>query len=93
MLQRAPGLQGLHILPFVVAAYNKKKGAMEFIDEKHKDDYLFISGACLQRLMRRDDSVCAQAPRCVGWPRLASRCRTGSCAPAAGRSWPTTTCR
>ena len=57
VLQRAPGLQGLNILPFVVAAYNTKKGAMEFIDEKNKADYLFISGTKMRTLAKNGESL------------------------------------
>lgn len=35
---------GLKIIPFRVAAYNKKKGAMDFFDPEKKDDFMFISG-------------------------------------------------
>lgn len=44
VLSRAPGLGGLEILPFRVAAYNLKKGAMDFFDPEKKDDFMFISG-------------------------------------------------
>lgn len=40
----APGLTQLEIVPFRVAAYNKKKGAMDFFDPERKEDYEFISG-------------------------------------------------
>lgn len=44
VLSMAPGLRGLKIIPFRVAAYNKKKGAMDFFDPEKKDDFMFISG-------------------------------------------------
>ena len=40
----APGLTQLEIVPFKVAAYNKKKGAMDFFDPEKSDDFEFISG-------------------------------------------------
>ena len=52
VLQMAPGLKGLTILPFVVAAYNTKKGAMDFYDEANKADYLFISGTKMRALAK-----------------------------------------
>ncbi len=52
VLQRAPGLRGLEILPFVVAAYNTKKGQMDFFDEANKADYLFISGTKMRNLAK-----------------------------------------
>ena len=44
VLQMAPGLTQLEIVPFKVAAYNKKEQKMTFFDEQHKEDYEFISG-------------------------------------------------
>ena len=40
----APGLKQLEIIPFRVAAYNKKLGKMDFFDPAQKDDFEFISG-------------------------------------------------
>ena len=44
VLSMAPGLQQLEIVPFKVAAYNKKKRQMDFYDEEKHEDYEFISG-------------------------------------------------
>eukprot|EP00042_Codosiga_hollandica_P035472 m.263425 g.263425 ORF g.263425 m.263425 type:complete len:606 (+) comp54642_c0_seq1:138-1955(+) len=44
VLQMAPQLDGLQILPFVVAGYDTKAGKMAFFDESRKQDFLFISG-------------------------------------------------
>jgi 3'-phosphoadenosine 5'-phosphosulfate synthase len=44
VLAMAPGLMGLEILPFRVAAYNKVKLAMDFFDPKRKEEFDFISG-------------------------------------------------
>lgn len=40
----APGLTQFEIIPFRVAAYNKKKSKMDFFDPAKKDDFMFISG-------------------------------------------------
>ena len=45
VLQMAPGLTKLEIVPFKVAAYNTKLGQMDFYDAEHHNDYEFISGA------------------------------------------------
>ena len=44
VLKMAPGLTQLEIVPFKVAAYNKKEHKMTFFDEQHKEDFEFISG-------------------------------------------------
>jgi len=44
VLKTAPGLPGLEIIPFRVAAYDKKAQEMNFFDPKRKDDFDFISG-------------------------------------------------
>ena len=48
----APGLTQLEIVPFRVAAYNLKKGAMDFFDPERKDDFMFISGTKMRALAR-----------------------------------------
>ena len=40
----APGLTQLEIVPFKVAAYNKKEQKMTFFDPSKKEDFEFISG-------------------------------------------------
>lgn len=57
VLQMAPGLAGLEIIPFRVAAYNTKKGAMDFFDPSQKEDYLFISGTKMRGLAREGASL------------------------------------
>ena len=52
----APGLTQLEIVPFRVAAYNKKKKAMDFFDPEKKDDFIFISGTKMRALARAGDS-------------------------------------
>lgn len=51
----APGLSQLEVVPFKVAAYNKKLGAMDFYDPERHDDYQFISGTKMRRLARNGD--------------------------------------
>ncbi|VDM18577.1 unnamed protein product [Hydatigera taeniaeformis] len=48
----APGLAGLEIVPFRVAAYNKVHRAMEIYDPSHADDFIFISGTKMRTLAR-----------------------------------------
>ncbi|XP_065340356.1 bifunctional 3'-phosphoadenosine 5'-phosphosulfate synthase [Cloeon dipterum] len=52
VLSMAPGLPGLEILPFRVAAYDKTKKAMEFFEPSRKDDFEFISGTKMRGLAR-----------------------------------------
>lgn len=52
VLQMAPGLAQLEVVPFKVAAYNTKLGAMDFYDPDNHDDYQFISGTKMRRLAR-----------------------------------------
>ena len=44
VLQMAPGLNRLEVVPFKVAAYNKKLGKMDFYDPSQHEDFEFISG-------------------------------------------------
>lgn len=44
VLSMAPGLQNLEIIPFRVAAYDKKQKIMAFFDQSRKEDFDFISG-------------------------------------------------
>jgi len=56
VLTMAPGLNQLEIVPFRVAAYNKKKVAMDFYDPEKKDDFIFISGTKMRALARAGDT-------------------------------------
>lgn len=40
----APGLNRLEVVPFRVAAYNKKLGQMDFYDPSQHEEFEFISG-------------------------------------------------
>lgn len=46
----APGLTHLEVIPFRVAAYNKKTSKMEFFNPECKEDFDFISGTRMRRL-------------------------------------------
>ena len=48
----APGLTGLEIVPFRVAAYNNETQSMEFYDPDRHDDFSFISGTKMRKLAR-----------------------------------------
>ncbi len=52
----APGLTKLEVVPFKVAAYNTKLGAMDFFDPTKKDDYLFISGTKMRTFAREGEN-------------------------------------
>lgn len=52
VLTMAPGLTQLEIVPFRVAAYNKKKKAMDFFDPENQDDFLFISGTKMRTMAK-----------------------------------------
>ena len=50
------GLQHLTIIPFLVAAYDKKEQKMAFFDPKRKDDFDFISGTRMRSLARSGET-------------------------------------
>ena len=52
VLAMAPGLNGLEVVPFRVAAYNNQTKSMEFYDESHGEDFSFISGTKMRKLAR-----------------------------------------
>jgi 3'-phosphoadenosine 5'-phosphosulfate synthase len=52
VLKIAPGLPGLEIIPFRVAAYDRTAGKMDFFDPKRKDDFDFISGTRMRGLAK-----------------------------------------
>lgn len=52
VLTMAPGLTQLEIIPFKVAAYDKKAGKMAFYDPDRKPDFDFISGTRMRGLAR-----------------------------------------
>jgi 3'-phosphoadenosine 5'-phosphosulfate synthase len=52
VLSITPGLRHMQIIPFRVAAFDKKNGRMDFLDLKRKDDFEFISGTKMRTLAR-----------------------------------------
>ncbi|KAL7076149.1 hypothetical protein ACQ4LE_004750 [Meloidogyne hapla] len=52
VLSMAPALPGLEIIPFQVAAYDKKSGCMAFFDENRSEDFQFISGTMIRKLAK-----------------------------------------
>lgn len=56
VLSMAPGLERLNILPFRVAAYDKKLNKMAFFDPSRPDDFLFISGTKMRNLAKNGEN-------------------------------------
>lgn len=56
VLKMAPGLDTLEIIPFRVAAYDKKNKKMDFFDPSRKEDFDFISGTRMRSLARNGDT-------------------------------------
>ena len=52
VLQMAPGLENLKILPFKVSAYNKANKKMEYFDPSQAANFDFISGTRMRKLAR-----------------------------------------
>ena len=50
------GLQHLTIIPFLVAAYDKKEQKMAFYDSKRKADFDFISGSKMREFARSGET-------------------------------------
>ena len=48
----APGLRDLQIVPFKVAAYNRRLGRMDYFDAARREDFDFISGTRMRKLAR-----------------------------------------
>eukprot|EP00053_Salpingoeca_punica_P015544 m.143631 g.143631 ORF g.143631 m.143631 type:complete len:602 (-) comp16743_c0_seq3:1168-2973(-) len=71
VLQMAPGLTGLEIIPFLVAAYDTKQGKMAYFDESRKADFLFISGTKMRTLARTGESLPPGFMCESGWKVLA----------------------
>ncbi|KAL1516940.1 hypothetical protein ABEB36_000769 [Hypothenemus hampei] len=52
VLRMAPGLKDLEIIPFRVAAYDRREGRMSFYDPSRASDFEFISGTKMRSLAR-----------------------------------------
>jgi len=55
VLAMAPGMPQLEIIPFRVAAYDKKTRQMAFFDPERREDFDFISGTRMRGLARAGD--------------------------------------
>ncbi|XP_057855353.1 ATP sulfurylase 1, chloroplastic isoform X1 [Cryptomeria japonica] len=56
VLSMSPGLERLNILPFRVAAYDKRQNKMAFFDPSRSDDFLFISGTKMRNLAKNGEN-------------------------------------
>lgn len=56
VLSMARGLQSLEIIPFKVAAYDRKNKKMSYFDSKRKDDFEFISGTKMRGLAKANEN-------------------------------------
>jgi len=72
VLQMAPGLRGLEILPFRVAAYDKRASAMGFFEPARAADFDFISGTRMRNLARSGEEPPAGFMAPEAWKVLAS---------------------
>lgn len=55
VLQMAPGLEDLKIVPFKVAAYNKILNQMDYFDPSNASNFEFISGTKMRKLAREGE--------------------------------------
>lgn len=56
VLSMAPGLDRLEIIPFKVAAYDKKTKKMAYFDPNRRDDFDFISGTRMRTLAKTGET-------------------------------------
>ncbi|OUC48578.1 sulfate adenylyltransferase [Trichinella nativa] len=52
ILSMTPGLGDVEILPFKVAAYNKRTQQMDYFDPSRKEEFDFISGSRMRKIAR-----------------------------------------
>lgn len=52
MLQMAPGLQKMQLLPFTFASYDQKAKKMAFFDPARKEDFVSISGSKMRKMAK-----------------------------------------
>ncbi|RWS14346.1 bifunctional 3', partial [Dinothrombium tinctorium] len=55
VLTMAPGLSKIEIIPFKVAAYNRKEGRMDYYNPQFKDSFEFISGTKMRKLAKKGE--------------------------------------
>jgi len=72
MLQMAPGLSKMELLPFTFAAYDTKAGKMAFFDGKRKDDFVSISGSKMRKLAKEGKTPPSGFMDPEGWSILVS---------------------
>lgn len=66
-------LNGVEVLPFKVAAYNKTTQSMEFFGpDKNKDDFEFISGSRMRQMAKDGENPPAGFMSQKGWEVLAA---------------------
>ncbi|XP_033329993.2 bifunctional 3'-phosphoadenosine 5'-phosphosulfate synthase 2 [Megalopta genalis] len=56
VLSMAPGLQSLEIIPFRVAAFDKKSKKMSFFEPQRSQDFIFISGTKMRELAKSGEN-------------------------------------
>jgi 3'-phosphoadenosine 5'-phosphosulfate synthase len=71
-------LKGVEVMPFKVAAYNKKTQAMEFFSPAaaNKDDFEFISGSRMRAMAKANEEPPAGFMSPAGWKVLAEYYRS-----------------
>lgn len=72
VLKKARGLDRLEVIPFRPAAYNKKKGFMDFYDPSREEEYEFISGTKMRTLARSGEKPPKGFMSDKGWEVLAN---------------------
>lgn len=85
VLQMAPGLSGLEIIPFRVAAYDKTAGRMAFFDPARASEFDFISGTRMRCVLDRGAPPAPLRPPTPTPPRAERLPRAGGSRPPA--SW------
>jgi len=76
VLSMAPGLGGMEIIPFRVAAYDKTTQAMSFFEPERKQDFDFISGTRMRALARAGEEPPAGFMAAKAWQVLADYYRS-----------------
>lgn len=56
VLQMAPGLENLKIVPFKVAAYNKALQKMDYFNPNKAEDFEFISGTKMRKMAKSGEN-------------------------------------
>uniref|UniRef100_A0A1I7YET7 APS kinase n=1 Tax=Steinernema glaseri TaxID=37863 RepID=A0A1I7YET7_9BILA len=81
VLSMAPGLPDLEIIPFKVAAYDKKNGCMAFIDKTRPEDFISISGTKMRGFARNGEEPPKGFMAPTAWKVLSSYYQglNGSC--------------